>query len=196
MLRHFKPKTIVEIGSGFSSAEMLDINDHFLGGQTSFHFIEPYPDRLYSLLSPDDRARCTIHEKPVQFIDPKVFTQLRENDILFIDSSHVAKKQSDVNHLLFEVLPLLQKGVIVHIHDIFWPFDYPDRWIEGGRAWNEAYFFRAFLQYNPTFEVLFFNSFLLSRHRDLLAKHLPSAVKDSSFPDTFGNSSLWLKKAV
>ena len=83
----------------------------------------------------------------MQDVALSTFSGLRRGDILFIDSSHVAKIGSDVNHLVFTVLPALQSGVLVHFHDIFFPFEYPQAWLAEGRAWNEAYLLRAFLQY-------------------------------------------------
>ena len=194
ILRFFKPKRVIEIGSGFSSAEMLDVSDRFLGGTVSFTFIEPFPDRLYGLLSERDRKVCTVEIKPVQEVDLGLFSSLEENDILFVDSSHVAKTNSDVLYILFRIMPVLKKGVIVHFHDIPWPFEYPQRWIEGGRAWNEAYFLRAFLQYNHAFEIVYFNSFVAEHHRNRLAERLPLSVATPSFDDTVGNTSLWLRK--
>jgi hypothetical protein len=83
----------------------------------------------------------------------EIFCGLEENDILFIDSTHVTKINSDVNKIIFEILPKLQKGVLIHFHDIFWPFEYPQTWIREGMFWNEAYILRAFLEYNNSFEI-------------------------------------------
>jgi len=193
-LREFQPKRVIEVGSGFSSAAMLDVNDAFLSRRVEFTFIEPFPDRLHSLLSDEDRKTCGVETKPVQQIDPRLFQQLDENDILFIDSSHVGKIGSDLLHLLFDVLPRLRKGVFVHFHDIFWPFDYPQIWLENGRAWNEAYFLRTFLQYNSAFEILYFNSYMALHHAERLQRTMPLVLQETSNPETFGNSSLWLRK--
>jgi hypothetical protein len=119
-LRYFKPKQIIEVGSGFSSALMLDVND--------IDFIDPYPHRLYSLLKEADAERHNVIADKVQNIDIGVFQKLKENDILFIDSSHVSKIGSDVNFLMFEVLPNIQSGVLIHFHDIFYNFEYPEYW--------------------------------------------------------------------
>ena len=146
MLRRFRPKQVIEVGSGFSSALMLDTNDLFLGGGVHFTFIEPNAERLCSLLTSEDRGRVQLLEKPVQQVAAQVFSSLEVDDVLFIDSSHVAKVGSDVNYLFFKILPLLQSGVLIHIHDIMWPFEYPLEWIIEGRSWNEAYILRAFLQ--------------------------------------------------
>jgi predicted O-methyltransferase YrrM len=187
MMRHFRPKRIVEVGSGFSSAAMLDVNDRFFEGGIRFTFVEPYPERLLSLLSERDKHRHRICKDIVQNVSPDMFAELETNDILFIDSSHVAKVGSDVGYLLGEVLPLLKKGVIVHIHDIYWPFEYPEDWVLSGKAWNEAYMVKAFLQFNTSFEILLFNSFLATHQQELMRECLPLFLPD-------GGSGLWLRK--
>jgi Methyltransferase domain len=147
MLRYLHPKHVVEVGSGFSSALMLDTNDRFLGRRTQFVFIEPYPEeRLLELLNEKDKETCKVLQMPVQDVELELFDTLEANDILFIDSSHVVKIGSDVQHILSKILPRLKPGVYVHFHDVFWPFEYTKNWIMSGRCWNEAYFLRAFLQ--------------------------------------------------
>ncbi|WP_374472597.1 class I SAM-dependent methyltransferase [Phenylobacterium sp.] len=164
MFNELRPRRVVEVGSGFSSACMLDICDD-LRLPTRFTFVEPYPDRLYARLSPADRARCEILPIPVQQLPPQVCDALEADDILFIDSTHVSKTGSDVNHELFEILPRLKPGVVVHFHDTFYPFEYPESWIFGARrSWNELYILRAFLMDNPRYEVLFFNDYFAARH--------------------------------
>jgi len=187
IMRHFCPQRIVEVGSGYSSAVMLDVNDRFFDGKILFSFIEPYPERLFSLLSENDRQRNQVIVDIVQNSSYKIFTDLEENDILFIDSSHVAKIGSDVVYLLTNILPVLKAGVIIHFHDIYWPFEYPEDWVLSGRAWNEAYLLKAFLQFNNSFEILLFNSYLSIHHRELFAKYLPLFLVDSG-------SSLWIRK--
>jgi len=148
MLRLFRPRRVVEIGSGFTSALMLDVNDRFLGGQTQLTCVDPYPNRLDLLLSRDDKRQVRIVRQRVQDAPPTIFTELENGDFLFIDSSHVSKVGSDVNFQVFEILPTLPIGVFVHFHDVFWPFEYPANWIADGRSWNEAYLLRAFLTFN------------------------------------------------
>ena len=75
----------------------------------------------------------------------------------------------------------------MHFHDVFWPFEYPEEWLREGRAWNESYLVRAFLQFNSRFELLFFNSYLGLHHRDKLADRLPLALRDTG-------ASLWMWK--
>jgi predicted O-methyltransferase YrrM len=195
-LRHFNPKRIIEIGSGFSSSEMLDINEAFLNKKLQFTFIEPFPDRLFGLFSEEDKIKVRVEIKPVQEVESNIFNLLEANDILFIDSSHVAKINSDVLHIFFYILPQLKNGVIIHFHDVLWPFEYPKNWLEVGRAWNEAYFLRSFLQYNCTFEILYFNSYMALHHADFLKQSMPGVLKTPSSKGTPGNSSLWIRKVL
>jgi predicted O-methyltransferase YrrM len=187
MLRQFRPRRVIEVGSGFSSSVMLDTNDKFLGRSVRFTFIEPEPSRLQDLINDDDKARNELIDAPVQDVPLDRFAALEANDILFIDSSHVAKVGSDVVHLLSYVLPALNHGVIVHFHDVFWPFEYPEEWIWEGRAWNEAYVLKAFLQFNSSFKILLFNSYVALRHPGAVARCLPLCATD-------GGASLWLTK--
>lgn len=186
MMRHFTPSQIIEIGSGFTSALMLDTNEKYMNSRSRLTFIEPYPDRLLELLSKADHASCRIYQKPAQEIPVSCFQELKENDFLFIDSSHVSKIGSDVNYLFFQILPSLNQGVIIHFHDIYWPFEYPLAWIESGRAWNEAYLLRAFLQYNNQFEILLSNSYIEKKQPQLLAPY------SGKIPGL--GSSFWIRK--
>jgi predicted O-methyltransferase YrrM len=189
VLRHYRPGRVVEIGSGFSSAAMLDTNDVFLDKEIHFTFIEPHPQRLLNLFDHEDKGKHIVLQKRVQDVTLEIFRTLSANDILFVDSSHVVKIGSDVAHIFFDILPVLKPGVIVHFHDIFWPFEYPKEWLlerPDCRAWNEAYFLRAFLQFNSEFEIMYFNSFLAECHADLLREKIPLGLN--------GPSSLWLKK--
>ncbi|MFH0918769.1 MAG: class I SAM-dependent methyltransferase [Fibrobacterota bacterium] len=184
LLRHFTPRRVIEVGSGFSSRVLLDVNERFFHGAMNSTFIEPFPERLFSLVKPGEIARLDVRRQPVQSVDLSLFSELQSNDILLIDSSHVGKIGSDINHLLFRVLPLLSEGVLVHFHDIYYPFEYPRHWIYEGRAWNEAYLLRAFLQYNPVFQIIFFNTYL--SHAGLFGP-LPLCQKSPG-------SGLWLRK--
>ena len=185
VLRYFKPQRIIEAGSGFSSFLMLDTNEHFLDNQIQFTFIDPYPERLLSRLSEKDKKKHTIHPKNLQDIDISTFDSLEKNDILFIDSSHVSKIGSDVNYVIFSILPRLKPGVIIHVHDICFPFEYPEEWVLNGTYWNEAYLLRAFLQYNSSFEILLFNNYLYKKQKEWFAQN----------EIEFGaGGSIWLKK--
>lgn len=186
MLLHYRPGKVIEVGSGFSSAVMLDVNERYLGNSAELLFIEPYPeDRLAKLVRPGDRYR--IRREFIQDVPLEVFDALGENDLLFIDTSHVSKTGSDVNHLLFQVLPRLRKGVLVHLHDVFYPFEYPKEWVLGGRAWNEAYLVRAFLQYNSQFRIELFTSYLEHVERTWISQHMPLCLnRHEEWKDEFG----------
>jgi len=188
MLRHLAPKRVVEIGSGFSSALLLDVRDRFLGRDLACTFVEPNCARLKGLLRPEDHATTTIIERPLQDVPLETFDALDDGDLLFVDSTHVAKIGSDVLRIFFEVLPRLKRGVVVHFHDVFHPFEYPEPWIREGRAWNEAYVLRAFLQYNDAFRVLFFNDWLARFHRQRLERAIPATKKGAG-------GSIWLRRA-
>ncbi|USX09459.1 class I SAM-dependent methyltransferase [Paraburkholderia fungorum] len=187
MLRHLKPNRVIEIGSGYSSCMLLDTNERWLNNAIKCSFIEPYPELLNSLLTETDRKNTTIYPSRVQDVDLALFSELGPNDVLFIDSTHVGKTGSDVNHLFFEVLPALKEGVYIHIHDIFFPFEYPRHWAEQGIAWNEQYMLRTFLQNNFDYEIVLFNTFLTHFHADFFRKHMPLCLENPG-------GSIWLRK--
>jgi len=189
MLRHYRPRRVIEIGSGFSSALMLDTKELFLGDSTNLTFVEPNPHRLLSLLKNHEADDCHVIQKRMQDVDLSVVESLDENDLLFVDSSHVLKIGSDVGHIIFHILPRLKRGVIAHFHDIPWPFEYPKEWLVKGIIWNEAYFLRSFLQYNSAFTILYFNAYMHKFHREMLRQKMPLCLKNPG-------GSLWLKKAV
>lgn len=187
LLVHRRPGTVVEIGSGYSSALLLDVRDQFLGGETQCVFIDPNPERLERLLRPDADATATVLRQRVQDVPLSVFDELGPGDILFIDSSHVAKGGSDVCYELFEILPRLAPGVAIHIHDIHYPFEYPEAWFFGqNRSWNEAYLVRALLANSQRYRILLFVDFLHRFHPDLMARCMPGSSIDTG-------GSLWIE---
>jgi hypothetical protein len=187
MLLEHKPKRLVEVGSGFSSALFLDINAKFFGGAIAATFIEPYPDRLLSLLTETDKANTRLLREPVQNVPLTVFAELDAGDVLFVDSTHVSKAGSDVNHIFFRVLPSLKPGVLIHFHDIFHPFEYPREWFfNGNRSWNELYLLRAFMMNNANYRVLFFNSWFAHAHPEY-AGVLPNFWKNPG-------GAFWMRK--
>ncbi|MGA2521115.1 MAG: class I SAM-dependent methyltransferase [Acidimicrobiales bacterium] len=187
MLRLAQPKRLVEVGSGFSSALILDTRDAFLPHRTHCTFVEPNPDRLELLFTDADRESDDIIVSLVQDVSMSVFESLDDGDVLFIDSSHVSKLASDVNMFVFDVLPRLKPGVLVHVHDVFYPFEYPREWVHQGRAWTEGYLVRAFLEFNDAFEVVLFNSYLRAFHRAEVASAMP-------LWDNNHGGSLWLRR--
>ena len=188
MIMHVRPKRIIEIGSGFSSAAMLDVNEQNYNNSIDITFIEPYPENLKQIIKSGDRF--TLLEKKVQDVDINIFKSLQANDILFIDSTHVAKTNSDVLFEIFEILPLLNKGVKIHFHDMFYPFEYPQDWvIEENRSWNEIYFLRSFLMFNNSFKIIAFNTFLQKDNIKWFEEHMPLCLKNTG-------GSCWLEKVV
>ena len=160
MIRHFQPRLIIEVGGGFSSlvaAEAIAKNKN-----SGLICIEPFPP---DFLRDGFPGLHSLIEKKVEDIDIGFFSQLDSGDILFIDSSHTVKIGGDVNYLFLEVLPRLKPGVIVHIHDIFLPFDYRRDWVmDELRFWTEQYILQAFLSFNSEFEVLMANAYLVHRY--------------------------------
>jgi hypothetical protein len=191
MMMHYRPKRVIEIGSGHSSAVMLDTNEFSLGNSIDFTFIEPFPEnRLLKILRPIDHERTRILKSFTQDVDTSLFTSLGENDILFIDSTHVSKVGSDVNYIFFEILPVIKPGVIIHFHDIFYPFEMPRHWIyEKKWFWNETYMLRAFLMDNPYYEILLFNTMMQKKHRDWFEKEMSKCLVGE-----MEIGSIWLRK--
>lgn len=193
MLRHRRPRRYVEVGSGWSSALALDVRDQQVGPEPnrraghrmSCTFIEPYPERLRELMRPGDEPTTEVVVRPLQDA-LSVLVELQAGDILFIDSTHVAKVGSDVVTLFRYVLPGLPPGVHVHFHDIFYPFEYPRDWVYEGRAWNENYLLHAFLAHNPRIRITWFNSYLYQFHRDIVAAALPLWARNPG-------GSIWLE---
>lgn len=142
MLRHFRPRRMIEIGCGWSSLITARVNREHLAGSLDFTCIEPFPP---DFLSGGVEGISRLIVSPVEQLSADTFLELGSGDFLFIDTSHTVKTGGDVVFLLQDVLPRLAEGVIIHVHDIFLPWDYPPEWVLVGRAWNEQYAVRAFL---------------------------------------------------
>jgi hypothetical protein len=184
-IRHYAPQQVIEIGSGFSSALMLETSERFHQGHISMHFIEPFPEeRLNAFVT--GRQDASVYPKKIQEVELAFFEKLETNDILFVDSSHVSKTGSDLNYILFKILPSLASGVIIHFHDIFYPFEYPKEWVYLGRSWNEAYLLRAFMMHNEDYKILYFNDAMTSLH--------PELTKDFLALSKSRGSGLWIRK--
>jgi predicted O-methyltransferase YrrM len=181
LLAELRPARLIEVGSGYSTAVALDEADCNPDlSELEITCIEPYPERLLGLLKVADCDRVTLLSQPVQELPMSTYEQLGPRDMLFIDSTHVVKAGSDVVWLFLHVLPALAPGVIVHIHDVFWPFEYPDRWLQQHRDWTEAYLAHAFLLGNSGWNILFFSSWFWHCHAGLvphsLAQEEPGSI--------------------
>lgn len=178
MVRHLEPRRMVEVGCGWSTTVTASaIRDGGLATQLTC--IEPYPRSF--LRSMGDVL--TLREEKVEHAPMALFEELEAGDVLFIDSSHVVKTGSDVVHQFLEVLPSLADGVVVHVHDIFLPQDYPQGWVRAGFNWNEQYLLHAYLLGNERAHVLAMNQWLALRH--------PDAVREAFGDLALHGSSFW-----
>lgn len=194
LIRYARPRRIIEVGAGYSTAVMLDVADRHLDEKPAIDCIDPEPQRLRSLLRGDEIG-LTVHETIVQRLPVSFFAALAPGDVLFIDSSHVLKLGSDVAYLLLEILPRLAPGVIVHVHDVATSFEYPREWYEEGRAWNEAPALRAFLAFNQAFEILYFCDYMNRFQRPAVERHMPLALRQpKAVPQGNTAVSLWLRR--
>ncbi len=183
MVRHYKPNLIIEVGSGYSS--LVSGQAAAKNGNTPLICIEPFPLDFFANGFPGLRS---LIEKRVQDVDLDFFSQLQSGDILFIDSSHTVKIGGDVNYLFLEVLPRLNPGVIVHVHDILFPHDYRRDWVmDECRFWCEQYLLQTFLAFNSTFEVLLCNSYLADRCLEDFKVTFPTSP-------WWGGGSFWMRR--
>jgi len=184
MVRHFKPRSIIEVGSGFSTR--LFVEAASLNGPTDILCIEPYPEPVLR----QRRLPVELIERRVQDVALATFERLEAGDFLFIDSSHVLRIGGDVSYLLLEVLPILKPGVIVQVHDIFLPRQPPREWVvDQLRFWSEQDLLQAFLAFNRAFEVLLSNAYLALRHEAVLREAFPRA-------DWWGGGSFWIRRTT
>ncbi len=190
MVREKKPDRVIEIGSGGSTkiiAAALKMNFIENSQKSQLISIEPYPQDFlkdFANVSKDFLEFSLLTQK-VEAVDLSVFESLQTNDILFVDSSHVFKSGSDVEFEFLQVYPRLQTGVLVHIHDIFFPYDYPIEWnLKESRYWNEQYFLETFLQFNKKFEVLASLS-MLSYYKNSVFLESINAYHEDRLPGSF-----------
>ena len=182
LLRELSPRRVVEVGAGASSlllARALEKN----GQDTQVTLVEPRPrwDVLGEL-----PPGWVLHETVLQEAPPEMFRRLEAGDVLFYDGSHCSATASDVNWMLFRIMPALAPGVWIHFHDIFWPLDYPPEWIlHEGLTWNEQYVLQAFLMHNRAYRVRLALAMLTTERREVMR---------DLFPEPRG-VSVWLQKA-
>lgn len=191
MIRNFKPRRIYEIGSGYttylSAQAVLQNAEEDNSYQCELVAIEPYPNETLRAGFPGLTKLVT---KEVQDVPLSEFRELEEHDILFIDSSHVLKIGNDVQYEYLEILPRLNKGVIIHVHDIFLPAEYPQRWVlREQRFWTEQYLLQAFLSFNSCFEVLWAGSYIHLNYAEKLEKAFSSYSRHKTLPGSF-----WLRR--
>ncbi|GEM_PF-1452693 len=183
------PKKILQIGANWATTLLLDLNQRDANGEIALTLLDARAkEEVHTALETQANSKeLTLHTTRLQDADPSLFTELEAGDVLFVSSSHAAKTGSDVNCLLFEVLPLLAPGTRVYLHGIFYPFEYPETWITDGICWNEAYLLRAFLQYNQSFVIDLFTDFALQTRSAELAGSFPAFYTERS-------SGIWLRR--
>lgn len=191
-IRSSQPKKIVEVGSGQSSVVIdLALQQNQASDSAyscTFDVVDPYPSPNLSRL----QHVSTVHAAAVEDMPLTLFADLGPNDILFIDSSHVVRIGNDVHFEYLKVLPSVAKGVLVHVHDIFLPAEYPRDWIVNRRRfWNEQYVLQAFLSYNSAFEIVLAAHYLHLFHRGKLSRTFPSNQES-----THGPGSFWIRRTA
>lgn len=193
MIRLHKPKQIIEIGSGFSTLmahhavnqNRVDQPDY----QCRHICIEPYEMNWLEQLPSVEVVRQRVENAGTE-----LFNSLGENDILFIDSSHVIRPQGDVLVEFLQILPALRAGVLVHVHDIFSPCDYPAQWLVNEvRLYNEQYLLEAFLSCNAQFEIIGALNYLKHHHLAAFAEKCPVFRQN---PDAYEPGSFWIRKVT
>ena len=185
MIRYFKPTKIVEIGYGQSTKFIqlaIEENRQETGNKTEHICIEAFEQQL-----PLEKSSLTIIRERVEHLDLSIFSRLSENDILFIDSSHVIRTGGDVVFEYLNIIPSLKKGVIVHSHDIFLPYEYPLKWIDERKFfWNEQYILQALLSHSSRYKILLSLNFLTRHYKLNVEKCCPMTKRKGRVkePDT------------
>jgi len=195
MLREHKPSRYLEVGSGLSTfyASLAGARNRDEGSPLSISCIEPYPYDALRTVEGIELVEAFVQDVPIDR-----FEQLEAGDVLFIDSSHALKIDSDVAFLFLEALPRLKPGVFVHIHDVHFPFNGPypaDTWLFGERwpvYWNEAMVVQAFLTFNTSFEMLLSTPLVRYADEAFLLERFPDYTAVAADPNP--PSSLWLRR--
>ncbi len=178
MIRFYKPKRIIEIGSGHSTLMALNAvkqNKQDDDKYSCEHIcIEPYEMSWLETLG------ITIVREKVENVDKKLFSNLEAGDILFIDSSHMIRPQGDVLFEYLEILPILKSKVLIHVHDIFTPKDYLDEWvIRDMKLWNEQYLLEAFLSFNKEYRIIGALNYLKHHHFNEISARCPILANET-----------------
>lgn len=204
LIAQFRPSRIVELGSGYSTACMLDaVQNNKLA--TRINCYDLNHERTEELIRIAEwRDRVELHYSDVRNLDEDVFRNLKDGDILFVDTSHVSKYGSELHSILFKYLPILKPGVIIHFHDVFRHFEYPPSWLREGIYWNEQYLLRAFLQNNIQYEILLFSDLMEHEHEEWYKVNMPLCLQlheryiyganKGQLIQHIRGQSLWLRK--
>lgn len=191
LIRNLKPKTVLEVGSGFSSKVAHLAIQKNKNEQSDYSgkliCIEPFENQWLEKMGIE-----VIREK-IEDCKPDLFSSLKANDILFIDSSHQIRPEGDVLHEYHRVIPALNSGVFVQIHDIFYPRNYPAKWLVDAHSfWNEQYLLESFLMFNDKYEIMVPQNHLM---RDY-AKDMTNLLTTPNLYEEFNQSacSFWFQR--
>jgi hypothetical protein len=194
ILRNFRPTRVIEVGSGNSSfviAAALQRNKSEGQPSVEYTIVDPYPREVICQGLP---MLSRLVQERVECLDPSLFEQLSENDVLFVDSGHTVRIGGDVNYLILDVLPRLAPGVIVHFHDIPLPYEYSKAYATNPTfrmLWTESYLLQAFLACNAEFEILLAMAYLMAEHQQAFRTAFPHYD-----PQTHraGSGSFWIRR--
>jgi hypothetical protein len=183
MVRRFRPRRVIELGSGYSTLIIREALERAGGGASSavLHTYDPYPSQLIE-------DEWPVRPIPVQAVPDDAFRELDAGDLLFVDTSHTVKAGGDVNRIVLDLLPILRAGVIVHFHDIFLPYPYSRAHLDGAHFWNEQWLLQAFLTGNESWEVLIGAQVVARAHPERLSASIPSFSPGTS-PGAF-----WIRR--
>ncbi len=188
IVRKYKPRRVIEVGVGNSSlviGEALNRN-RSVGNECEFIGIDPYaPDYLRCVKFP-----IVLINKRVQEVGLEYFESLGENDILSIDTSHAVRTGGDVTFLYLNILPRLAPGVLVHIHDIFLPYEYPKDWLAKRFFWNEQYLLHSMLAHSRAFSILWAQRYIEASFPQEYTK----AFRRTSFEDNHDSYCFWIRR--
>jgi hypothetical protein len=193
-IRNYKPKRIFEVGSGMSSrviSEAVMMNRSETGIPAEYVIVDPYPGEV---IRNGLRGLDRLVESRVELLPPSFFDSLTEGDILFIDSSHTVKIGSDCNYLYLEIIPSIRPGVILHIHDIALPYEYPRTYATSEtfrQFWTEQYILQAFLSHNRNFEVMLAMYYIMNEHLDVFGKSYPGYDREKH---KLSSGSFWIRR--
>jgi hypothetical protein len=193
LVRHLKPRRIIEIGSGESTRLAMDATaaNSREGHNCTVTAVEPYPNARLKQLA--HQGSLNLVEAKVQDVGLELFQELQSGDILFIDSTHVLREGNDVQFEYLELLPRLPEGVYVHVHDISLPRRYAQVYMDQGIYWNEQYLLQAFLAFNSRFEVVWPGNYLLLRHPEAMHAAFPEiAVMRQKWPSS-EPTAFWMR---
>jgi predicted O-methyltransferase YrrM len=186
MLEHLRPKRMIEVGCGFSTLISARASRERLGGDMHLTCIEPFPRQF---LRDGIPGVSELRVEKIQDTPLEVFSALSASDVLFIDTSHTVKTGGDVVWIFNEIIPRLAPGVVIHIHDVFVPGEYPEQWVMEGWGWNESYLVRSFLAFNDAFEIIWSQQFMLHNHLDEVFAAFPALARY-----TPSGAALWMRR--